>query len=105
MSIDDIVEGTLIAVGESALSLDELLLASGLTREEVEALLDFGVIEPVRPSPPSFPAQALLRARTAARLRAHFELNASGMALAVDLLQRMEALEARIRQLECQLPR
>lgn len=105
MTVNEIIEGTLIVAGESSLSLDELLVASGLTRDEVETLLDFGVIEPARPSPLAFPAQALLRARTAARLRAHFELNAAGMALAIDLLQRMEALEARIHQLECQLPR
>lgn len=105
MTANDIFEGTLIAAGGSAVSLDELLVASGLTREEVETLLDFGVIETTRPSPSLFPVQALLRARTAARLRAHFELNAPGMALAVDLLERMAALEARIRQLECQLPK
>jgi chaperone modulatory protein CbpM len=102
MTTNEIFEGTFIAAGGSAVSLDELLIASGLTREEAETLLDFGVLEPTRPASLLFPAQALLRARTAARLRAHFELNAPGMALAVDLLARMEALEARIRQLECQ---
>jgi chaperone modulatory protein CbpM len=105
MTTNDILEGTFVAAGGSAVSLDELLLASGLTREEVETLLDFGVLEPARPTPLLFPPDALLRARTAARLRAHFELNAPGMALAVDLLERMETLEARIRQLECQLPK
>ncbi len=103
MTANDIFEGTLIAAGGSVMSLDELLVASGLTHEEVETLLDFGVIETARPSPSLLPVQAQLRARTAARLRAHFELNAPGMALALDLLERMEALEARIRQLECQL--
>jgi chaperone modulatory protein CbpM len=105
MTTTEIFEGTFVAASGSALSLDELLLASGLTREEVETLLDFGVIEPALPTPLAFAPNALLRARIAARLRAHFELNASGMALAVDLLERMEALEARIRQLECQLLR
>jgi chaperone modulatory protein CbpM len=105
MNSNEVFEGTLIATGGSAVSLEELLLASGLTREEAETLLDFGVLEPTRPAPLLFPARALLRARTAARLRAHFELNAPGMALAIDLLERMEALEARIRQLECQLLR
>ncbi len=46
MTANEVFEGTLVSVAESALSLDELLLASGLTREEVETLLDFGVIEP-----------------------------------------------------------
>jgi chaperone modulatory protein CbpM len=100
---EDIFEGTFIASAGSAVSLDELLVASGLTREEVETLLDFGVLEPTRPASLLFPVDALLRARVAARLRAHFDLNASGMALAVDLLERMETLRARIRQLECQL--
>ncbi len=103
MKRSEILEGTFVASGGSAVSFDELLVASGLTREEVETLIDFGVIEPMRPASLVFPAQALLRARIAARLRAHFELNAAGMALAVDLLERMEALHARIRRLECQL--
>lgn len=103
MKKSEIVEGTFVASGGATVSLDELLRASGLTREEVDTLLEFGVIESARPQSLFFSAHALLRARIAARLRAHFELNAAGMALAVDLLERMEALQARIRQLECQL--
>ena len=103
MNTNEIFEGTFIAGAGSAVSLEELLSATGLTQDEVEALVDFGVLESVRRAPLLFPADALVRARLAARLRAHFDLNASGMALAVDLLGRMHALEARIRYLECQL--
>jgi len=103
MNTNDIFECSFIAASEGSVSLDELLSASGLTADEVETLLDFGILEPARRAPLLFPVHALLRARIAARLRAHFELNAPGMALAVDLLERMEALQARIRHLECQL--
>jgi len=103
MKTTEIFESTFVAASGSSVSLEELLTATGLTREEVETLLDFGVLEPTRPTPPVFPAVAVERARLAARLRAHFDLNASGMALAVDLLERMHRLEARIRYLECQL--
>jgi len=103
MTTSDVFECTFIALGDSGVSLDALLSASGLTPDEVQTLLDFGILEPARGSPQLFPLNALPRARIAARLRAHFELNPPGMALAVDLLERMEALQARIRQLECQV--
>jgi chaperone modulatory protein CbpM len=105
MIAKDIFESTFIAAGDSGISLDELLSASGLTPDELETLLDFGIIEPTQRAPISFPATAVPRARTAVRLRAHFELNPPGMALAVDLLDRVEALKARVRLLECQLLR
>jgi hypothetical protein len=105
MNTDDIFECTFIAAGEGGVSLEELLSASGLTPDEVETLLDFGILEPARRAPLLFPVNALPRARIAARLRAHFELNASGMALAIDLLERIEGLQARIRHLECQVLR
>jgi chaperone modulatory protein CbpM len=103
MKTNEIFESTFIAAGSGSVSLEELLSATGLTRDEVETLLDFGVLEAMRQTPPLFPVAAVERARLAARLRAHFELNASGMALAVDLLERMHGLEAHIRYLERQL--
>jgi chaperone modulatory protein CbpM len=51
----------------------------------------------------SFPGQALRQARRAARLRDDFGLNAPGMALALAYLERIDALERRLHELECQL--
>lgn len=85
------------------LSLLELAKASGLCPEEIEALVDFGVLEPLTadPSGAHFPAFCLILARRAYRLRVDFELNPSGIALALTYLQRIEDLEARLHELEC----
>ena len=87
---------------EGTIACDELLAASGLARAELDELVEFGVLEPVG-APGIFSTHALVRARRAARLRDDFELNASGMALALAYLERIDALEQRLHELECQL--
>jgi len=87
-------------------ALDELLAASGLAHEELSELVQFGVFRCAEQAPVwTFHVRTLVLARRAARLRDDFGLNAAGMALALTYLERIEALEARLRQLESQLPR
>jgi chaperone modulatory protein CbpM len=87
---------------ERVIALEELLVASGLAREELVELVEFGVLEPAGDAR-NFPGHALRLARRAARLRDDFGLNAPGMALALAYLERIDALERRLRGLECQL--
>lgn len=89
--------------GSHKLSLHELAAASGLRPEEIETLVDFGVLEPltVAQETLNFPAFCLVLARRAYRLRVDFELNPPGIALALTYLQRIEDLEARLHELEC----
>ena len=87
---------------ERTIAIDEFLATSGLARDELAALVEFGVLEAAGASGP-FTTRALVRARRAARLRDDFELNAAGMALALAYLERIDALEQRVRELECQL--
>ncbi len=91
---------------EARVAFDELLAASGLAREELIELVDFGVFEPRGTGTRGwrFTSRTVVLARRAARLREDFGLNAAGMALALTYLERIEALERRIRELECQLP-
>lgn len=89
---------------ESRVELAELLEASGLAREELIELVEFGVFEPAEASGQwLFASRCIVQARRAARLRDDFGLNAPGMALALAYLARIEALERRLRELECQL--
>ena len=100
-------DGSIAAVAlfdvSHTLSLRELAQASGLRPDEIEALVDFGVLEPLASDPDSadFPAFCLILARRAHRLRVDFELNPPGIALALTYLQRIEDLEARLHELEC----
>jgi len=90
---------------ENPVALDELLSASGLAREEVSELVAFGVFQLAGDRAVwSFHARTVTLARRAARLRDDFGLNGPGMALALTYLERIEALEGRLNELECQLP-
>ena len=92
-------------------ALDELLAASGLARAELLDLIELGVFDPrpgARAADPAswrFSSRAIILGRRAARLRDDFGLNAAGMALALAYLERIESLERRLRELECQLLR
>jgi len=91
---------------ETRIGLDELLRASGLDRDEVTELVAYGVFEAQGESHAwTFASHSIVLGRRAARLRSDFGLNASGMALALTYLERIDALERRIRELECGLLR
>lgn len=89
---------------ERRVALDEIVAASGLARGEVLELVEIGAFEASGgPGAWSFSARAIVQARRAARLREDFDLNVSGMALALAYVERIESLERRLRELECQL--
>jgi chaperone modulatory protein CbpM len=90
-----------------SLTLAELAELSGLSATELGELVDCGVLRPLdlTAAGPSFGAQCLAAARTAARLRADFDLQPSGLALALTLLERVHDLEAQTRSLQALLPR
>jgi chaperone modulatory protein CbpM len=91
---------------DAMVALEELLEASGLAREELLELVEFGVLEPaVSGDRWLFLSGCVLQARRAARLRDDFGLNPAGMALALAYLERIDELERRLRELECQLLR
>jgi chaperone modulatory protein CbpM len=91
---------------ETRIGLEELLRASGLDRDEVAELVAYGVFETQGESHAwTFTSRSIVLARRAARLRSDFGLNTPGMALALAYLERIDALERRIRELECGLPR
>jgi chaperone modulatory protein CbpM len=78
----------------SGYTADELIDLSGLPREAVQALVDVGVLEARSTS--HFGTEHVTLARAARRLREHFELDDNGLAVAVALLRRINALEARL---------
>lgn len=89
---------------ECRFSLDELSRATGLATQEIRELVQFGVFEPGGASPERwvFSGHTVILARTAQRLRRHFEVNTSGLALALTYLQQIDELKNHIRLLECQ---
>jgi len=107
MSLEEIVDSVMAMEDPAELTLSELARLSGLSREALRALVECGLIEPRSNARGGrrFSVRSVRVARRARRLRADFDLNASGLVLALTLLQRIETLEARLREVECQLLR
>jgi chaperone modulatory protein CbpM len=79
-------------------STEELGRACRCSVEWVITLVHEGVLQPAGESPQDwrFSGQAFRRARRAARLAHELELNVAGVALALDLLDRIDQLEAQL---------
>lgn len=89
-------------LAEERLSLAELSRSCGVSAETVFALVEEGVIGPGRREGGQwrFAAGTLPRLRTALRLQRDLELNPAGAALALELLDELQQLRARVRTLE-----
>lgn len=86
---------------EVELSLAELCRASRLRAEQIFDLVDEGIIEPTGREPGRwrFGGASLRRVRVALTLQRDLGVNCAGAALAIDLLEEMELLRARLRAL------
>ena len=76
----------------------ELCRACRTSEQQIELWVFEGVLQPRGPSRESwrFGGETLARMRLAARLTRDLELNAPGVALALDLLDRIAELESRL---------
>lgn len=86
---------------EIRLTLMELCQACNATEEHVTTWVFEGVLEPVGEAPQEwrFTGQSLHRARLALWLTRDLEVNPPGVALALDLLDEIAALRARLQRL------
>lgn len=77
-------------------SVDELSRSASCSVEWIVTLVHEGVIEPLGAAPAEwrFEGLALQRTRRAARLARDLEINVPGVALVLELLERIERLEA-----------
>ncbi len=89
----------LVVEDEVRFTLVELCHACHADADQLMVLIDEGVLSPNGEDPPIFGGNSLRRARLALRLIRDLELNASGTALVLDLLDEIAALESRLRRL------
>ncbi|MGC3874509.1 chaperone modulator CbpM [Halomonas sp. GXIMD04776] len=84
------------------LTLAELCRACQLPAEQIVDLVDEGVIDPVGRDPARwrFYGVSVRRVRCVQRLRQDLGINAAGAALALELLEELEQLRARLRRLD-----
>jgi chaperone modulatory protein CbpM len=80
------------------LSLNDLCRACSQHEEWVIELVEEGVLEPIGNDYKewAFPAASLQRARAATRLQRDLSINLTGIALALDLMDEIERLRARL---------
>jgi chaperone modulatory protein CbpM len=97
----DLLEAHLLGEGDW-ISIDTLCRVCDLSLDAMTELADLGVVSPRGYSPREWqlPATALPRLRTLARLMHDLDLNVSGAALAVELIETQRRLEHRLRELE-----
>jgi chaperone modulatory protein CbpM len=87
---------------QAELSLHELCHACSTSTEWVIELVDEGVLEPIGQdhSHWRFSGTNLLRARAAMRMQQDLQINLAGVALALDLMEEIEAMRERLRRFE-----
>lgn len=93
---------------ESArLALEDMLSLSGFSVEELVALVEHGAFDPEGTTMETwtFSARSAFVARRAAGLRSEFGLDTGGTSVVFGLLERIDELERRLRELECQILR
>ena len=84
------------------LSLSDLCHACSTSTEWVVELVNEGVLEPIGHEQAHwrFSGPSLLRARAAMRLQQDLQINLAGVALALDLMEEIEAMRERLRRFE-----
>ncbi|MDJ0778963.1 MAG: chaperone modulator CbpM [Gammaproteobacteria bacterium] len=98
---DNALRGELLDDGIE-LSLAELCRACQLPAERIFELVEEGIVEPRGRTPARwrFHALHLRRVRRAQRLQRDLGVNTPGIALALELLEEVESLRARLRHFE-----
>lgn len=83
------------------ITITELAYCSGCSAEAIVELLEHGLLHPVESTPePRFPVEAVGRVRRIRRIEVELEVGYPAMALVLDLLDRIDALERRLKELE-----
>jgi chaperone modulatory protein CbpM len=87
-------------------SIEELAQLSGLAPVLLRELVDCGALTPVdsQATQWTFTSEYVVSARTANRLREDFDLDANALSVALNLIERIYALEGQLRELRSQFP-
>lgn len=88
------------------MSAVDLSRACGISLEELEELVGYGAVRPLEPRAEDrrFSAGCVATLRHACKLRQDFDLDLFTVALIMDYLNRIEALQRELRYLHAQLP-
>ena len=90
------------AAAEVHLSLRDLAVACGMRATRLERLVRLGLLEPEPDNSDRFSSATAARLRRMQRLRADLGVNFTGAAIIVDLMERLERLDAELARLRGQ---
>lgn len=98
---DDTLSGTVLEE-EGDVTLYELCEACAVRAETVEAMIEEGIVTPrgAEHARWRFSRSTVVRVRTVLRMQRDLRVNLAGAALALELLEQIESLRARIRSLD-----
>jgi chaperone modulatory protein CbpM len=97
----EIFSGTLLEE-DSEVTFAQLCEVCAVHAETVEAMVEEGLVAPIGGgvSKWRFTRSTVVRVRTALRMQRDLHVNLAGAALALDLLERIEALNARLKSFD-----
>ena len=100
-SESDVLSGKLLEE-DSEVTLAQLCEACAVQTEAVEAMMEEGIVAASGGEVRAwrFTRSTVVRVRTVLRMQRDLEVNLAGAALALDLLERIEALRARLRSFD-----
>ena len=92
--------------GRETITVTELTRVCALSVAEIDELVGYGVLAPLRNPPHEtlFSAEWVMPLRQAARLRRDLDLDLFAVAILLGYLQRIDGLESELRSLQAQLP-
>lgn len=88
---------------DALLTSDEICLLCGLSHDDLNAFLNYGIIYPIKFSTSNelhFNLAHFQRIKRALRLQKDLEMNLAGVALVLDLLDEMEKLRSNVHLIE-----
>jgi chaperone modulatory protein CbpM len=102
MKKDLVILETTIVDDSSEFTITELCTLSSATPDLIQQIMELGIIEPKRAIRDEiiFSGKALQRLQSLMRLQHDLEINLAGAALALDLLEEIEMLRAKIAAFE-----
>ena len=90
---------------EMCISVEQLAAAAGISPGKLVRLIRLGLVEPTAPGASEFTAASAVRLKRMLRLHGDLGVNLTGAAIIVDLIERLEGLEAELARLRGRDPR
>ena len=102
-----VIRGTVVSGDDPFISLAQLCRTCNIPVETVMALVDEGILKPTgsRPGLWRFSVNSPRHASAAVRLQSDLELGLPGVALTLELLDRIERLQTQVKIMESRLYR